>query len=120
MTNSFKPEKTYVNDIVIVHKEENPQFFARVEDISEDIKPGWFHLKLLVLTIPVQEVTWILKDIYIDGTEFSMEGNKMRIEKVIPPSKNKPQEEETTTTPEAKKDDPGKVISFPGLKNQKE
>jgi hypothetical protein len=121
MTNSFKPEKTYVNDIVIVHKEDNPQFFARVEDISEDIKPGWFHLKLLVLTIPVQEVTWILKDIYIDGTEFSMEGNRMKIEKVIPPSKNKPAQEDTTTSSEEKKeDDPGKVISFPGLKNQKE
>lgn len=92
MKKDIAPKQTNINDLVLVYKEDIPQFFARVEDISEDIKPGWFHLKLLILTIPVQEVTWILKDIYIDGDEFSMEGQKMRIEKIIAPSSQKKEE----------------------------
>lgn len=112
MSNDIKPQKTHVNDIVLVYKEDIPQFFGRVEKISEDIKPGWFHLTLLVLTLPVQEITWILKDIYIDGTEFSMEGNKMRIEKIVPPSKI-----ELVKNQEKPKDN-GRIISFPGQKKQ--
>jgi len=117
MSSKIKPQKTYVNDIVLVYKEDVPQFFARVENISEDIKPGWFHLTLLVLTIPVQVVTWILKDIYIDGTEFSMEGNKMRIEKIVAPQKTESSNEEQPLNEKNQKDN-GKIISFPGLKKQ--
>lgn len=118
MSNNIKPQKTYVNDIVLVYKEDVPQFFARVENISDDIKPGWFHLTLLVLTIPVQQVTWILKDIYIDGTEFSMEGNKMRIEKIVAPTKADTLSDETSKKNETEEKDNGKIISFPGFKKQ--
>jgi len=118
MNNKIKPNKTYINDIVLIYTEESPQFFARVENISDDIKPGWFHLTLLVLTLPVQEVTWILRDIYIDGTDFSMEGKKMRIEKIAPPSKTSVLSLEKTDLKEINKKDNGKIISFPGLKKQ--
>jgi hypothetical protein len=118
MSSKIKPQKTYINDIVLVYKEDLPQFFARVENISEDIKPGWFHLTLLVLTIPVQVVTWILKDIYIDGTEFSMEGKKMRIEKIVPPSKEAVLPEENEKKNQTEQKDNGKVLSFPGLKTK--
>lgn len=118
---NVKPQKTYVNDLVLVYKEDIPQFFARVEDISEDIKPGWFHLKLLVLTIPVQEITWILKDVYIDGDEFSMGGQKMRIEKIQAPSAATEKQQEIKEEPKEKKIQPvkkdnAKVISFSSLK----
>lgn len=116
MEHQFTPERTHIKDLVLVYKEDDPQFFARVEDISEDVKPGWFHLKLLVLTVPVHEVTWILKDIYIDGTEFSMNGNKMRIEKVVSPVKEEPVELDIEEDKKDEEPKDAKVISFSSFK----
>jgi len=73
---------TQERDIVLVYHEDAPLFFARVEDISPDRKPDWYHIKLLVLQIPVHVVTWILRDIYINGAEFTMGGKRMRMERV--------------------------------------
>jgi hypothetical protein len=63
----------------------NPAFFARVDEISADVKPGWFNVKLLVLQIPLLSVTWILREAYYNGQEFTMGGRAMRIEKVVAP-----------------------------------
>ena len=73
------------NDLVLVYFEEKPLAFARVESILPDSKKDWYHVKLLLLQIPLQTVTWILKDAYISGTEFTMNGKKMRLEKVESP-----------------------------------
>ncbi len=73
---------TTENDIVLVHMENKPLFFARVEEIMPDVKRGWFQIELLILQIPLQTVTWILRDIYINGEMFTMQGKQMRIEKV--------------------------------------
>lgn len=116
MNKNLTSNKTYINDLVLIYKEEIPQFFARVEDISEDAKPGWFHLTLLVLIVPLQEITWILRDIYIDGEEFSMEGQKMRIEKIVSPSKPKPPPQKKPGPKKKNQKDSGKILSFPGLK----
>ena len=78
-----------INDIVLIYFEEKPLAFARIEDISPDAKPNWFHVKLLLLQVPLQVVTWILRDVYIDGGEFTMNGKKMRLEEVIAPSEKK-------------------------------
>jgi hypothetical protein len=40
-------------------------------------------------------VTWILKDVYISGTGFTMNGKKMRLEKVESPT-----EPQTSESPE--------------------
>jgi len=72
-------------DIVLIYLENQPLVFARIEDIQPDSKRGWFHVKLLMLQIPLQVVTWILRDTYINGEEFTMEGKKIRMEKVISP-----------------------------------
>ena len=69
-------------DVVLIYHEKNPMAFARVEDISPDIKKNWYHISLLLLTIPTQLVTWILKDVYINGEEFTMGGKSMRLEEV--------------------------------------
>ena len=37
------------NDIVLIHFEDNPLVFARVEGIFADVKPGWYGVKLLLL-----------------------------------------------------------------------
>lgn len=73
---------TSENDIVLIHFEGTPTTFARVESISPDVKKNWFIIDLLLLQIPLQNISWILKDIYIDGEEFTMEGKKIRLEKI--------------------------------------
>ncbi|MBW1897097.1 MAG: hypothetical protein JRI47_08560 [Deltaproteobacteria bacterium] len=68
--------------IVLIHVEEQPAFFARIEDITADSKPGWYQVRLLILQIPLTEVTWILRDRYIDGEPLTMDGRSVRLEKV--------------------------------------
>lgn len=76
---------TQVGDLVLVYMEGSPAFFARIEDIAPDIKPEWFQLKMLVLQVPLLVITWILREAYINGEEFTMGGRAMRIEKVVSP-----------------------------------
>ena len=73
------------NDIVLIYLENAPLAFARIESIEPDIKRGWYHVKFLLLQIPLQVATWILRDAYIDGEIFTMGGKEMRIEKVVCP-----------------------------------
>ena len=73
------------NDIVLIHFEDQPLGFARVEQILPDNKPDWYHVKLLMLQVPLQVVTWILRDRYIMGDEFTMNGKRMRLERVVCP-----------------------------------
>ncbi|MCF8095678.1 MAG: hypothetical protein K9J79_10005 [Desulfobacteraceae bacterium] len=73
------------NDIVLIYHEDQPVVFARVEDIQPDVKKDWYHFKLMLLQLPIQTVTWILKDDYINGAEFTMGGHRMRLEKIEPP-----------------------------------
>jgi hypothetical protein len=80
---------TFEKDIVMIHYEETPLAFARIEEIWEDDKPDWFHVKLLFLQLPVHTATWILKGTYIDGAEFTMGGKRMRLEKVICPAEER-------------------------------
>jgi hypothetical protein len=73
------------NDIVLIHFEGQPMTFARIEAILPDAKRDWYHVKLLLLQVPPQVATWILRDIYIDGAEFTMNGKRMRLEKIAAP-----------------------------------
>ena len=72
-------------DLVLIYYEDKPLSFARIEAIEPDHKPSWYHVSLLLLQVPVQVVTWILRDAYIDGAEFTMNGKRMRLEKVERP-----------------------------------
>jgi hypothetical protein len=94
---------TKAGDVVLVFMDNNPAFFARVDEISADVKPGWFHVKLLVLQVPLLVVTWILREAYYNGEEFTMGGRPMRIEKVLAPA-----EEHAGPEPEDKKKIPPK------------
>ncbi len=71
-----------VNDVILIHLEDTPVSFARVESILPDAKKDWYQIKLLMLQIPLQVVTWILKDDYINGMEFHMNGKRMKFKKV--------------------------------------
>ena len=113
------------NDLVLVYFEEKPLAFARIESILPDSKKDWYHVKLLLLQIPLQTVTWILKDAYISGTEFTMNGKKMRLEKVespVEPETSDSQEDKETKkeiSEEAAQNNKGaKVISLEDLKRK--
>ncbi|MCJ8499889.1 hypothetical protein [Desulfatitalea alkaliphila] len=76
---------TDINDIVLIYLDEKPLSFARVEAIEPDIKRDWYHVKLLLLQVPLQVVTWILRDVYINGETFTMDGKPLRLERVVSP-----------------------------------
>ena len=77
---------TAENDIVLIYFEDEPLTYARIESILPDSKPDWYHIKLLMLQVPLAVVTWILRDAYVNGTEFTMNSKRMRIEKVVCPA----------------------------------
>jgi hypothetical protein len=105
-------------DLVLIYFEDKPLSFARIEAIEPDHKPGWYHVSLLLLQVPVQTVTWILRDAYIDGTEFTMNGKRMRLEKVQSPAPPAaPQEEPGSSKPS--RNAAAKVISLAELKKEK-
>ena len=69
-----------IGDVVNVYYREKPAFFARIDSITPDIKKHWFMVELLILTIPLRKVTWTLREEYINGMPFTMEGEEVRIE----------------------------------------
>ena len=85
-----------INDLVLVHIDEKPGFFARIEAITPDVKPGWWQVKLLVLTVPLQVYTWILDESQVNGAPITMGGTPVRLDKVeAPASKGGAAPEET-------------------------
>ncbi len=110
------------NDIVLIYLEKSPLAFARIESIEPDIKRGWYHVTLLMLQVPLQVVTWILRDAYINGEIFTMGGKEMRFEKVVCPQDSMPVKKNKDnaarkTAPEAPGKS-GKVISLTDLKKK--
>ncbi|MBW1680357.1 MAG: hypothetical protein JRF59_03635 [Deltaproteobacteria bacterium] len=71
-----------LGEVVLVYYEDKPAVYGRIEAIEPDVKKDWYHLTLLLLTIPTQVVTWILREAYIDGEPFTMGGRPMRLEGV--------------------------------------
>jgi hypothetical protein len=80
-----------VGDVVLIYREEKPAFFARIEDISSDRKRDWYQVRLLVLQVPLTEALWILRHEYINGEAFTMNGRRIRIEKVTVPQGPEPE-----------------------------
>jgi hypothetical protein len=104
-------------DLVLVHVEDKPAFFARIECIGPDVKPDWYQVTLLVLQVPVVQVTWILRQEYIEGGTFTMGGRQVQIERVVAPSTKPPPDQEGEGTEVDTKEfvgkgEGGKVISL--------
>jgi hypothetical protein len=82
---SRKPtEGNLLGSLVLVHYQDRPGAYARIESIDPDVKKSWYHVTLLLLTIPAQNVTWILREEYIRGEPFTMGGQPVRLEPVPP------------------------------------
>ncbi len=84
-----------IHDLVLIHVDNKPGFYARVEEIIPDFKPGWWQVKLLVLTFPLQVFSWILDDYQIEGADFTMGGTPLRLEDVVSPVELEQVEKET-------------------------
>ena len=115
-----------INDVVLIYLENSPVSFARVESIQPDQKKDWFQITLLLLQIPLQEATWILKDDYINGEEFQMNGKKMRLETVKKPNNAHGASSDMAPVPQNPEQEPsetgkqpsGRIISFADLKKK--
>ena len=107
---------TKESDIVLIYFEDKPLSFARIENILPDSKPNWYHVKLLLLQIPLQVVTWILREAYINGDEFTMNGKRMRLELVVAPESPKETHQAESKTKPSKNTGKAKVISLSDLK----
>jgi hypothetical protein len=92
-----------INDLVLVHIESKPAFFARINDINPDVKKSWYQVELLVLGLPLQSIVWILEEAHLQGEEFTMGGTPVRLE-YLPPKVNVP------PPPEIETDNKGKII----------
>lgn len=103
------------HDLVLVHVDNKPGFYARVEEIVPDVKPGWWQVKLLVLTFPLQVFTWILDDNQIEGEPFTMGGTPLCLEKLISPVEVEREQEPVLPASECKPkgtDAGSKVVSL--------
>ena len=97
-------------DLVLVHYQEKPAVYARLEAVNPDIKKDWYQVALLLLTIPAQPVTWILREEYINGVSFTMGGQSMRLEKVERVVRQVTSEEENKKDGEKRAGNAAKVI----------
>ncbi len=116
------------NDLVLIYIENEPVSFARIETIRADAKKNWFQITLLLLQIPLQVITWILKDDYINGEVFYMGGKEMKLEKIVCPEQDQIPPEvpfSNSNTPEKAKDEQSKdqdaeIISFADVKKARQ
>ncbi len=99
-------------EIILIYYKDQATAYARIESIGPDIKKGWYRVTLLLLTIPAQTVTWILRESYVDGAPFTMGGIPVRLEEVKKVSR--PGDTEISDRSEGKETlgKPGKVIPF--------
>lgn len=92
-----------IHDLVLIHVDNKPSFYARIDEITPDVKPGWWQVKLLVLTFPLQVFTWILDEFQIEGADFTMGGTPLRLEPLVSPIELEMIEEEKADKERAQK-----------------
>lgn len=108
-----KTDSIREQELVLIHIEEQPAFYARVEKISADFKAKWWRVKFLMLTIPPNVTTWIIDDEQIRGADFTMGGTPIRIGKVEVPEEIEPEEEkEESAKPKETKTKQARVLSL--------
>jgi hypothetical protein len=113
MQMNLKQDSVLEQEIVLIHIEEQPAFYARVEKITADVKPQWWRVKFLMLTIPLNVATWILDDEQIRGADFTMGGTPIRIEKVeVPEEIESPEDKDGTAKSEGTATKQARVLSI--------
>ncbi len=111
-----------IHDLVLVHIDNKPGFYARIDDITPDVKPGWWQVKLLVLSFPLQVFTWILDGSQIDGVPFTMGGTPIMLEKIVSPAarEESPPPTASKVVPQgSEKKEGAKIVSLAERKKEK-
>ncbi len=103
---SFRP-----GEVVLVYLQNQPAFYARIEALEPDRKKGWWQLSFLILSIPPQLTTWILDDDQVRGSDFTIQGNPIRLERVKAPPPHET-EEAAPENKERQSSEGGRVISM--------
>lgn len=98
-----------------VYFNDKPSAYARIEMIDLDVKPHWYKFRLLFLGFPPQEVTWILREEYVEGTPFTMKDIPMRIVPLGRPGEGGLTHQEE----KMKKSGAGQVLSFDTFRKKK-
>ncbi|MEI6305786.1 MAG: hypothetical protein WCP33_03090 [Deltaproteobacteria bacterium] len=105
-----------INDIVLINVNNKPGFYARIEDITPDVKPGWWQVQLLILTFPLQVFNWILDEYQLEGADFTMGGTPLRMDPIVTPVEEdhlkRELEEKEQLKQTSKKGDAHKVVSL--------
>ena len=78
------------NSIVLIYVQNKPQFYARIEEINPDVKPDWYNVTIKPLYIdpnslaPAENFIWTIRDVYIEGEPFTMNGTEIQIVEIPP------------------------------------
>ena len=103
-------------DVVAIYFDNKPSVYARIETISPDNKPHWLQVRLLFLSFPLQETTWILREEYLEGDAFTMKDIPIRIMPLGRPGVEEPPERNAP----AKKPGSGGVLSMDKFRKRKQ
>jgi hypothetical protein len=107
---------TVIHDLVCIYIDSKPAFFARIEEIVADVKPGWWQVRLLILTHPLQIFTWILEESQINGAPFTMGGTPVYLDKIVSPvlplAEESPDSVPQTVRLDEVRKGPAKVVSL--------
>lgn len=109
MSYENEPTQNAVGDVVLIYYQDEASVYARIEAIVPDVKKGWYQVTLLMLTIPPQTATWVLREEYFNGTPFTMGGQPLRIE-AVERVETPHGEEQDTESEGARSKGPAKVI----------
>jgi hypothetical protein len=72
------------SEVVLIHLNGDPAYFARVDSIEADLNDGWWKLEFLLLTMPVERITWVIREEHMAGAQFMIGDTLIRIEQVPP------------------------------------
>jgi hypothetical protein len=97
-------------EVILIHLDGSPAYFARVDRIEPDVKDGWWKLEFLLLTLPAERITWVIEEPHMAGAQFMIGETLIWIEQIPARSSGAKREEEN------RKPVPtgAKVIPFPG------
>ena len=79
-------DTTDVGDIIVIaSKEPQMLLYAHVDDIERDSsrKDEWWHVRMSMLSIPLQKMTWTLRTEQISGQEIFTMGGEERFIKAV-------------------------------------
>lgn len=98
-----------IGEIVAVYIDDQPSVYARIEDYEADVKPRWYKVKMLFLTFPPQEITWLLREVQVDGEPFTMNNIPVRLDAV---KSSVQQHQKIETETQISKKSSGKIINL--------